>query len=187
MSDLRTVFPTLEDIDNSNVGVAISQAVEGDAIAGRNFQGALVAKDGSDQLAFLRVNANGDLLVSTEDVVKLPATGTATNVGGTETLVTKVTLQASTDYTALECIVSCFRDCVVRVLAVDDAAGTPVETEIVSGVRIGPGQFTFSEAFQTIGTFTSGATGVQELQLVASVPFGVTSDVEGTLGIKEIQ
>lgn len=189
MSDLRSSFPTLEDIDNSNEGAALSQAVEGDTITGRNFHGALVAKDASDQLQFMKVNSSNELIVDIDssEIAELTGTGSGTDVT-TEEKIASITLQASTSYEDLEATLSCFRDCVARIVAVDDVGVTDVETELVSGIRVGPGNTTWSDAFEAIGKFTSGSTGVQELQILATVLNPAAgSDVDATLGIKELQ
>lgn len=187
MADLAPSFPTLEDIDAGNAGVALSQAVEGDTITGRNFAGMLPAKDPSDQLAFLQVDANGDLKTTQgqTDLAELDNTGSATDVS-TETKVVAITLQASTSYKALEVQFSSYRDMLGRVVYVEDVGVTDVETEIMAGLRIGSGQYDFHEAFLSIGDFTTGATGVHELQLLVTARSSA-SDVDGTLGIKEVQ
>lgn len=189
MSDRRESFPTLEDIDNSDNGVALSQAVEGDTDVGRNFMGSLVAKRADNTLQFIRVNDNNEVVVDTESAEIAELTGTAKQTDvTTETLIASITLQANTVYKGLEVLLSCFRDCVARVVAVDDVGVTDVETELISGLRVGPGMPTFAESFESLGNFTSGSTGVQQLQILATVLNPASgSDVDASLGILEIQ
>lgn len=193
MSDKRESFPTHEDIDNENVGINKSSAVEGDTTVGRTFDGSMVAVDEAtgQLLKFLRVDDNGALLTNPDSgssIARLNGRGKVANVQTTETLIASITLQQNFDYTGLECLISCFRDTVARIVAVDDVGVTDVETELVSEIRLGAGQYTFSEIFENIGDFTSGGTGVQELQILAKVlQPAAGSDVAATLGITELQ
>jgi hypothetical protein len=191
MSDKRESFPTLED-PTTQEGKPLSQRDEGDSVTGNNFSGMMPAVDQATGLLlqWLRVDDNGALLVNSDDpstIVELTDTGKAVDVGATEVKVASIVLQASMDYTDLEFQISSFRDCLARIVAVDDVGVTDVETELISGIRVGPGEFNESDSFESLGNFTSGSTGVQELQIWASIPFGPNTDVDASLGIKELQ
>jgi len=106
----------------------------------------------------------------------------------TEAIVAKITLTAGKAYKGLEVFLSCSRDCIARVVAVDDVGVTDVETVVLPGIYLGPGQNTYSELFDKIGQFTAGSTGVQELQLLATVLRPPTGNpVYAALGINEVQ
>ena len=130
------------------------------------------------------MNSDDELIVNnTDDFTCLTGEGSTTG-SQTETKIASITLTASTLYTGLEATISCFRDTVARIVAVEDVGVTDVETELVPGIRVGAGNFNFSEVFECLGKFTSGSTGVLELQLLAA-NLNSVSDIDASLGVKE--
>lgn len=183
-TDKVQAFPTLEDGSDQS-GKPLSFKQEGDAAAGGNYAGMLTGKDPSGNLQFLKINANNELVVDTESAEVACLTGTAKVTGGTsEQTILTITLQATTEYKKIGWIVSNFRQSEFRIAAVDDAAGSPVETELAT-ILVGPGDYTDSGEIECL-SFTSGSTGVQELQLLGTNK-DVASDLRGTLAVSEIQ
>ncbi len=183
-TDKPQAFPILEDpADNS--GKPLSYKVEGDPAAGGNYAGILTGKDPDGNLQFLKLNASNELVVDLDSNEVACLTGTAKVAGGTsEQAILQITLQATTEYRKLGWIVSNFRQSEFRIIAVDDVGVTDVETELAT-ILVGPGDYTDSAELECL-SFTSGGTGVQELQLVGTNK-DVASDLRGTLSIEEVQ
>jgi hypothetical protein len=183
-TDYPQAFHILEDIDDANkVSAPLSQAVEGDTITGRNFHGALVAKDASDNLQFMKVNAQNELIVDTESAEVACVTGSAKVTGGTsEQTIVDVSLVAGRTYRQVSWIVACIRQAEFRIVHVDDPAGTPTETELGT-LLVGPGDYTDSGEDSCM-EFTAGATS-PVLRLVGTNK-DVASDLRGKLSALEI-
>jgi hypothetical protein len=185
MADVRENFPVLEDI-TSGAGLPLHKCLEGDDIGG-NALTALVAKNASDELRYLLVDAlTGALKVTMETGEYALLSDSGTNAGNIsyQDLAT-IVLQNEFVYKEIEIILSCFRDCVGQLVFIADVGGTPVETILVDGIRVGAGEYTLAAQLKSL-EFTSGATGVQNLVLRAK-NLNVTSTMDGTLTTKEVQ
>jgi hypothetical protein len=184
-SDYVQAFPILEDIDDANkVGVPLSQAVEGDPIAGRDFAGMLTAKDASDNLRFPKVNSQNELIVDTDSGEMACVTGNAKVTGGTsEQTIVDVTLVAGRTYRQISWIVACIRQAEFRIVHVDDPAGTPAETELGT-LLVGPGDYTDSGEDSCL-EFTAGAT--DPVLRVVGTNKDVASDLRAKISALEVQ
>lgn len=182
MADLRTSFVILEDV-STQAGVPLHKAVEGDAAAGKNAHPSLVAKDGSGNLVYLKIDSSGALAVTTEgSKVCKSARGTATG-SATFVDVATITLTNGATYQDLDWVVSCFRDAVYEVVYVEDVGGLDTET-LLADVLCGAGDFTDSGQLKC-QSFTVPGSGVNELRLRAK-NLNALSDFRGTITIGEL-
>jgi len=185
MADVREVFTSLENL-STGAGMPLHQAFEGDAAASRNAHGALVAKDGSGNLKYLKTNANGELVISleSEEYALLSESG---SVAGTTSYqdVATVVLQAGFVYKQLELVCSSFRDGIFQVVAIDDVGVTDVETVLIDGIRVGAGQFSAVVPLSTF-MFTAGSTGVQNL-VIRGKSLNAGSQLDVLVSFKEVQ
>jgi hypothetical protein len=154
----------LED-SSSQAGLPLHKRVEGDAAAGTNAHAALVAKDASGNLIYLRTTAGGALIVDTG-----AAPGTCKNAKGelaagsaTLALVTgaSISLANSKAYSEIGFIVSCRRDSLFQIVWDDNGSET-----ILGEIVVGSGAYTVSDQLHCL-TFTSGSTGTQTLKVKA--------------------
>jgi len=186
MADLRTSFPTLEDVDSGNAGAAISQAVETDPIAGRNFSGSMVAKRASDDtLRFLQLDDAGNLVVTLDGAGICKSGGTdGTPVAGStsKTTLDDITLTAAKTYRNLEWSVCNLRDTVYTFDVIDDPAGTPVIVK-THEVIVGSGDFTDSGELHCFEFDTTGLT--DPVLRMSGTNFQNASDFRGTFSITE--
>jgi len=185
MADKRAAFATLQDF-STDEGLSLHKALEGDASANKNAHGAFVATDASGDFQYMRVNSNNELIVDTESAAVACLSESNSTAGNkvTEQEVAKVTLQSSKEYNELSIVGSCFREAQFRLVAVDDVGVTDVETEIAR-FKVGPGQYSFQADGKCLA-FTSGSTGVQELQVLA-INLNAASDFDGTISAEEVQ
>jgi hypothetical protein len=181
MADLRTSFTVLEDV-STQAGVPLHRALEGQAASGKNAHGALIAKDGSGNLQYVKVNANRELVVTTdsEDYASLSDTA---SVAGSASFVDVVTIPLVTSavYRKITAIVGCLRDAEFKLVHDDD--GTPAD--IALGMIISAGKTTGDFDFGQL-EFTAGATGTQNLILQAK-NFNALSDFRGLVACQEVQ
>lgn len=179
MADIRTAFVTLED--SGGAGVPLHRVLEGDAAAAKNASPGLVAKKADGNLAYLLLDAAGNLSVT------LDGGGTAkkarnTAAGSTSlTTVADLALTAGATYRGLSWVVSCFRDAIYEIVLINDPAGTSTET-ILADVLVGAGDVSDSGALKEI-SFTAGAT-APVLRLRAKNT-NVASDFRGTITTTE--
>lgn len=182
MADIRTSFVTLEDVV-SGAGVPLHRALEGDAAAGKNAHGALVAKNGSGNLRYIKVNDNDEVVVSLEsgDLACLSDEG---GVAGTTSFqdLAVIPLAAGATYKKLGFSGSCFRDAIFEIVWVEDVGGTPVET-ILHTFRVGAGHYNEVDEIECV-EFTT--TTDPELRIRAK-NLNTTSDIDGMVAVLEIQ
>lgn len=165
MTELRTSYPNLEDV-SSGAGLPLHKALPGDAVAGVNMHGALVAKSGSN-LALLKLNpVTGALIVDTAGATtnkKSSPAGELAAGSATFAAVTgaEITLTASKVYQNIGVIVSCRRDSIFQLIQQDDVTDT-----VLAEFIVGSGAFTIVESISDF-EITAGATGVQKLKIKA--------------------
>jgi hypothetical protein len=203
MSNEREVFTILEDADGA--GVALKKKAEGDAAAGANLVPAavgkkagnfvllpvstegsdigdampgLVAKDAAGDLKYLKVNADGEVLVSAEqEGTEIADEASVLGVLATQTEVVALTLAASEDYQDVEVLASCTQPCLWEIIQTNDETDTRKASFLT-----GPGQFSFSKLFKHI-KFSAGASGTQELKLMGTQLSGKASDMNGYMAV----
>lgn len=181
MADLRPSFPVLEDY-TSGAGLALHKVAEGDAIASKNALAGLIAKDPDDKFRYLKVDADGHLIVSNNpDIAIISDSGTHAGDKTTAQPIVTLTLDTEKTYRNIDVSVSCFRDARFQVIQKNDAA----ETILIDGLRAGPGCETFAHLFEKI-EFTTGATGDQEL-ILKGLNLDQASTMDGFLGVDELQ
>lgn len=189
-TELRNLFPILEDAGNSNAGAGLSLKAEGDASGsgGTNYAGIMVAKDPSNDLQFLRMTTGNALIVSTDgddnDFACVSDEGTIDDGSATLAEAATFALVTTLVYSNLEWVVSCFRDTKFIVEGVEDVGVTDVITILAQG-RVGPGQFT-SYGRLECREYTAGATGVLALRIRA-LNNNALSDIDAALAAREIQ
>lgn len=185
MADLRSSTTVLED-SGTQAGLPLHKALAGETSVAKNAHGALVATDGANAFQYMKVNANRELIVSSEsaDLAYLFDEGGVVGSTSFQTLA-EITLAADTVYRSLDFNGSCFRDAVYEVVFIADAAGTPVETVLVT-FRTGAGELSFGDSKASL-EFTSGGTGDQLLRIRAKQLQNAASDIDGMVAIKEVQ
>lgn len=157
---------------------------EGDTVTGVEIP-VLPAKDSAGDYAHIPINASGQIPVSLDIGTELSDNGTVTSTAlNTEDIVATVSLTASTDYKSLDISVASTFHTTWKVYNVDDAAGTPVETLLLTALT-GPGCFSFAHYFRDL-KFTSGSTGTQELQVKGSQLHGALTDKHAFVSIVEL-
>ena len=187
MANKKSFVRILKDLA-TGAGESLTKAVEGLAAATQRGLTAFVAKDVSGNIQLLNLNSDGAVRVSLGDDEDNWAdldSGPLNNAGSlSEVEVGAITLQASTEYKKPFVNVSCYQDTIYRLVSVDDAEGTPVEDELLVW-KAAEGQNDISKALDRI-KFTSGSTGVQELQLLAT-NIEEISEIDALIGVMEKQ
>lgn len=156
MTDLRTSTPTLED-SSTQEGIPLHKILEADTLTSKNALAAFIAKRQSNGTArYLNVDDAGNLLVTmdgggTMKKARGTVSGSLTNV-----TVCEIALTPAAVYKGLSWVVSCFRDAIYEIVAINDPSGTPTET-ILADVLVGSGDLTDSGELRNV-TFTAGAT-----------------------------
>jgi hypothetical protein len=179
MSDVRTSFPILEDA--TQAGVALHKVLEGDAAAGKNALAALVGKKPDGSLAYLTLDAAGNIAVTMDGGgTSKRARGTATGAT-TVTTVCEIALTPSATYRGLSWLVSCFRDAIYEVALINDPSGTPTEV-ILADMLVGSGDLTDSGALKEVA-FTAGAD--DPVLRLRAKNLTVASDFRGTITTTE--
>lgn len=179
MADLRSVFVNLED-SSTKEGLPLHKALEGEAIASKNAQGALVAKDSSGNFKYIEIDDAGNVKSSVvEDSAPLSAHGTHAGSGSFVTVAT-ITLAVGKVYRGLDWLVSCFRDAIFQIDQVDDTTTTTV----LESIRVGNAMPSNSGALANF-KITAGASGTQSLILKAK-NLNATSDVDGFIGVRQM-
>jgi len=152
---------------------------EGDAIA--DALPSLVAKDGSNNLQYLKVNASGELVVSdTAEGAKLRNRDESTGIIDTDVTGASITLSNSTEYMKPQMTVSASKETYWRLVWVDNGSPT-----ILADAYTGPGMFSFSELFEHIA-FTAGGTGAQTLDIIGKQQRGPVTPLRSNLAVLEM-
>jgi len=205
MADVRESFTTLEGA--SQEGLALRAVQQGDAVAAKNGSLAfshqdtsgnakaapikvegnakgdaiptLPAIDPSNNLQYLKVNAAGQLSVTSEAVGN--ALHAHAKIAGNASLtdIATITLTADKRYENFDFLVACFRDAIFQVVQIDDATET-----ILAEVLCGPGQFSFHGKLEEL-EILAGSTGTQEV-VIRGQNVNALSDLRATISVKEL-
>lgn len=182
MADLRTSFAVLEDIATA-AGLPLHKALAGDTATARNAHAALIAVDSGNLLQYLKVNAQGELIVSSDaDTAQVSAKGQVTG-SATFVDVATITLATSKVYRKIGWIVGCWRDAEFKIVQVNDMT----TTDVALGLITGAGDYTDSDELTGL-KITSGASGTQTLKIMAKNLVGAAlSDFRATISAEEVQ
>lgn len=172
--------PVLPGVDSAGTVQMINERLEGEAIAGVAALPVLGAKDPSDQFAYLKTNASGELLVSSDAAgSNLKARGT--NAGNVAlTAIATITLVASKIYEGIEVNASCLKENYFKLSWNDNG----VDNILAEG-RTGPGQYNWVAVFDRMG-FTSGATGTQQLIVYGQNLTGGTNTMTANVAVTQL-
>lgn len=181
MADLRTSFPILE-VSGTEAGVPLHKVLEGDASASKNALAALAFKDVAGNLRYPKVNANDELIISTESTDIACLTDRIENAAGSATNVNLATISLLVDheYQEIGFVVSCARDALFQIVQIDDAT-----TTILADMVVGSGAYALSQELKCL-SITSGSTGTQTLKIVAK-NLNALSALRATLTVTEVQ
>lgn len=183
MADLRTSFATLED-SATQAGAPLHKVLEGDASAAKNASAGLVAVDPSSDLAYLKVNAAGELIINAEGEDTNTLDGYGNSAGSTSDVdVVTLTLTVDKVYKDIAFAISSFRDTVWTVVHDDDVAGVG-QSNTLAVLRTGAGNMSLIDQLKSI-RFTAGSIGTQELKVVGK-NLTVASDMDASLQVKEL-
>lgn len=163
MADLRESFPNLEILATGE-GAALTLAQEADSKVDQRGQVSFVAIGPSNLLQYLKVSAEGRLLVD-QEAAGTPLKASGAIVAGSATLAdvtgASLTLTPDMTYTSVAAQVSCFREAIFEIVQVDDAT-----TTVLARVLVGPGQYSFTWHQPKLEVL-AGATGPQTLKVRA--------------------
>lgn len=182
MADPKSRFAILADFTTA-VGQMVHRALQGDPILNRNAVPVLGFKNAAAQFRYPAVDAQDRVLVSANagDLAELAMPGEL--AAGSLTLAdvtgAVITLQNSYQYQDIEVLVCSREDSLFQVVWDDDGSET-----VLGEIIVAAGHNTV--AAKVPGPFASGATGTQELKLVA-MNFEVLASLRGTIGVTEVQ
>lgn len=182
MADNREVFPTLED--GSNLGTPLKARQEGDAAAAQNGSIGFAFKDNSGNVILPQLNADGTIGVSFDSGTPKNARGIDAAGSLTEAVVTGASIDSTANI--INCIKvtgSCRRDSLFTIYYVDDADGTPVDTELGDFI-VGSGQYSFELDLGKSEIDISGGTGTQRFE-VRYLNFQKESTARAVLSLNE--
>lgn len=181
MAEIRSSVCVLED-SSTQAGLPLHKVAQGDAASGKNALAALVAKDPSGNLQYLKLDATNRLITtsSSADLAQLSDEGS--NTGGSATFVdlASITLTPDASYKSPGLSVSCSRDAIFQLVQVDDAT-----TSVLATMRVGQGEMTFAQLFSGI-EFVAGSTGTQVLKIQGKNS-NALSEMNSNLYVSEIQ
>ena len=169
MADIKEIFATLEDsLGNSE---ALTSRQEGESVGSSKGAIAFNFKDSSANVAIPSLTSDGKIMVDTEAYAGAAKSG-YNKLTGTTTLTDSVTLtlENSIQYIGIDFHASSLHASLIQVVAIDNGSET-----LLSESLIGPGHYSNYTGTNCI-SFTSGATGTQELVLRAK-NFEVASDI----------
>lgn len=186
MADKKPIARIL--IDGSNEAFAVSKRSAGDADSSAAAVPALVGKDASGNLQYLRTKTDGTIFISGDqsDFACLTANGLVAGSIASFQLVATITLQASKTYKLPGWVIGATRISEFKLVWGDDVGGGgEAFTDLVQGLLVGSGDDSDSDQIECI-EFTTGATGTQQLRL-EGINLVNTTDLRGTIAVKEVQ
>lgn len=167
---MGSLFKLLMDATTS-VAYALTRITVGLALdSTRNGLLAFVFKDINGNAVVPQLNPEGAIVVTQDAGTTLRTIGSEVKANLTkdvEALIAELTLSVDKSYTKPSIIYSCYRDLKFRVALVDDASGTPVETNIYEGV-LGGAEVYEDIALKVDSFNTNGGTGVQKIYFYAT-------------------
>lgn len=172
--------PVLAGSDSAGTSQFINERIEGEAIASVNALPVLGFKDPSDNYAYGKVNAAGELLVSSDAAgvnLKQHGSNAGTNV---LTAIATITLTASKIYEGVELNASCLKENYFKLSWNDNG----VDNILAEGLT-GPGNYNWAAVFDRMG-FTSGATGTQQLIMYGQNLVGNTNTMMANIAITQL-
>lgn len=178
MSNVRTPFPSL--VDASGVAAVLSKSLEGDAATGKVGSVGFSYKDSNGNLVLPMLTPAGAVPVDTGAGAGTPKSNQGIVSGGNLAAqdFATITLTASKLYSYIEATVASATDALFSIIWNNNGSET-----VMGYMLIGPGQFTANYS-QKNQSFTSGATGTQELKLRA-LNLYKASDLMGTLSASQ--
>jgi hypothetical protein len=184
---MGSLFKLLMDATTS-VAYALTRITVGLALdATRNGLLAFVFKDKDGNAVIPQLNPEGAIVVALDagDTKRVNGSEVKANLTkNVEALVAELTILADKTYTKPSIIYSCFRDLKFRVALVDDADGTPVETNIYEGVLGGAEVYEDIALKQDIFD-TIGGTGTQKILFYAT-PLDNPDDIYVQASVNEV-
>lgn len=182
---MSALFKILKD--NNNDAIALDQLTEGEVFdSSVSAIGAFVFKDKDGNAVAPQLNPEGAVVVSFDagtTIRNSAKLAKASQTKDAEEVVAEISLTASKTYNKFSAMVSCFRASLFRFVAIADANGTPVETELGYAL-IDAGNI--NENIELIvNEYTAGATGDQVMR-VLHTPLDQTSDAYASLSANEI-
>jgi hypothetical protein len=184
MADPEQSFAITRDSGDS--GVYPTDAKEGDAKGVKQGIVAFAAVDNSDNLAYIKLTADGSVPVSGDGAgTSKHARGKAALNNSTYTTLANITgLTASKLHRGICVKVTCRHGADFEVVLIDDVGGTPVETNITD-LMTDPGSPNDTFTCDKL-EFTTGATGTIDLLVRAKSFTGGTPDARATIVTAEI-
>ena len=161
MSESRESFPVLENT-GTGAGEALASKQEGVAPGADNGLMGFAYKDNDGNLVLPQLDPEGRLPVTSEGAgVEHSAAGELAAGSGTMVDITGATITLPNDklIREIKVNVSCFRDALFNVVALDDVTPT-----IIGRIRVGSGQYTF-EWDGHKKEYTTGSSGTQVLKV----------------------
>lgn len=180
---LRPSFPTLENTSTQG-GVPLGARVEGNAAAAINGSIGFAFKDSSGNVILPQLDSEGRVRVTDQGASICIADSQSVAGNAANTDIVTLVLALEKTYKSLEWLVSCFRDCVFEIVAIDDVGVGDVET-ILGHVVVGPGDFTDNGSMVCREFNTIGNTDVQNLVLRAFNE-NALSQMRGALSVLEL-
>lgn len=175
-------------MDASNDAFALSKVVVGTVINGTiNGIAAFAFKDSSGNAAMPQLNAEGAVLVSFDAGTTIRNSAvllSGSQTLNTETMVAEIDLTVAKKYNKINAQVGCARYSEFRLAYVDDAGGTPAETDLGYAV-VDAGSLNENIQLAIDELDTTGGTGDQKLRLYHK-PFDKVSKAYGSVSANEI-
>lgn len=183
---MGSLFKILMD-STTKVSYALTRIVSGETLnVAKDGLLAFVFKDKDGNAVIPQLNNEGAVIVSFDAGTTIRTFGKVLKASLTkdvESLIATLSINADKTYTKPSFIYSSYRDLKFRVALVDDAAGTPVETDIYEGIL--GGSEIYEDVALAIDEFVSGSTGDQEIKLYAT-PLDNPDDIYVQAAVNEL-
>ena len=162
--------------------------MEGEAAAAQEGLIGFSFKDASGNVVLPQLNAQGKILVDTEEFGGTCLYDYGSNAGSVSAVdiatLDESVVTVSNIYEKFEVAMSCFRETIWELVYIDDANGTPAETILFDWVT-GPGQYFAKFDLKCVQQDTTGGTGDQNLVLRGTNLGPQTSTMRGLLACQE--
>ena len=175
-------------IDAAGISFALTKLILGQAVDNTlNGIAAFSFRDNNGNATMPQLNPEGAVVVTLDAGTTFRSNGKVLKASLTkniESAIAELTLIAEKTYNRPTFIYSCYRDIQFRVALVDDADGTPIETDIYEGVLGGAEIYEdISLEFDEFNTI--GGTGTQKLIFYAT-PIDNPDDIFVNASVNEI-